>query len=119
MVNIICEQEVTEGIPIAARMADEVDPDWYKGIDTETLRMENPNHCIVGQLYPDVIYSAGIVWVFGEDPFTSFREYCGGYGFFLSDVLGSGDELWIKEIEDRRYSEVIEEVVEEQVLAMA
>lgn len=47
----ITAEKARERVQRGATYLDEVDPDWYRRVDSDTLELEDGKHCILGQLH--------------------------------------------------------------------
>lgn len=47
----ITPKKVRERVERGANYLDEVDPEWYRRVDAETLELEHRDHCVLGQLH--------------------------------------------------------------------
>jgi hypothetical protein len=90
---------------VAARGAeflDNEDPDWYKKVDRQTLRMSDCVQCVLGQLYGSYVAACReLDFVTGTAVSLGFDKLIGGYEDYW-DYLNAA---WINEISDRLASE--------------
>lgn len=47
----ITPEKVRERVQRGAAYLDDVDPEWYKHVDAETLELDDGRHCILGQMH--------------------------------------------------------------------
>ena len=47
----ITPERVRERVQRGAEYLDDVDPEWYRRVDSETLELDDGRHCVLGQLH--------------------------------------------------------------------
>lgn len=95
-------EKYREAISVAAEMADDAMPGWYRNIDPDILKMWDYGKCIVGQsisrFVPSddyVIYSEGIRSVFGVEGDTYINP---DLNLTLGSLLVRNREDWLEEV---------------------
>lgn len=83
---------MTFGVSELARRLDDLEPDWAKMIDLETLDLNDTRHCVIGQA---LSHGSGICY------FENVRRVLGdGSGWTMfSETYRPG---WLREINARR-----------------
>lgn len=111
-------ENLSEGVSVAAEMADKHSPDWYRKIDEETLSMMNVTRCIVGQASSFPItegengnYAEGIVDVFGANEYTVVVKKD---TIDLGMVLTAPSSRWMEEVNKRLAVDEIESELKER-----
>lgn len=94
------QDENMDRVLVGAAWLDEVDPDWYTRVDTETLNVESFCGCVLGQIVSDFTYGSfdTVVGRFPDNP--DIKRYCMTMeeailrGFQIAGLLvRGGDEI--------------------------
>lgn len=85
----------------AARLLDEVVPDWFRVLDLTRLRMVSRFDCVLGQLYDEYNVGLWALEVALEDRYHAgdVRDALRAFGGFVDE------HLWYREVDARRARE--------------
>lgn len=66
---------ITERVAAGAVFLDEHDPDWWRAIDLDTLRLNDPDQCVLGQRCPVEAWRRAPI---GESRFATYAAVLSG-----------------------------------------
>ena len=107
----LLQEKATERVKRGASWLDKVEPDWAVLIDKETLELQIPWRCVLGQVFEDRIYGMN-GYGFGRTVLTDAEIV--EYGFDVTDLYSVTDldsvtyesltAAWIDAIDERTAS---------------